>query len=84
MPIFKQRNRLTIFAEILKTTSESVESITKTDIVKSVNLSYAQADKFLSILLTEELLCLDMENKYELTKKGLEFVKNIKSMNLEV
>jgi len=82
MPIFKQRDRFTVFAEILKTTSKSKEGRTKTDIVKSANLSYAQANKFLSFLLTEGLLRLNMKNRYKPTKKGLEFMNNLKSLNL--
>ena len=81
MPVFKHRDRLTIFAQILKTTSNSKKGSTKTDIVKNVNLSYAQADKFLSLLLTQDVLCLDMD-RYKPTKKGLKLMKNIKSLNL--
>jgi len=73
---------LTIFAEILKTAGESKEGSTKTDIVKNVNLSYAQANKFLSFLLTEGLLCLNMENRYKPTKRGLKLMNNLKSLNL--
>lgn len=82
MPVFKHRDRLTIFAEILKTTSESKRGSTKRDIVKNVNLSYAQANKFLSLLLTERLLCLSMETRYKPTEKGLRLMNSLKSLNL--
>ena len=84
MPTFKHRDRLTILAEILKTTSESKEGKTKIDIIKSANLSYAQANKFLSFLLTGGFLRLDTESRYKPTKKGLEFAKNLESLNLRL
>jgi predicted transcriptional regulator len=84
MPTFKHRARLTVFAEILKVTRESSDGRKKTDIMRSVNLNHPQADKYLNLLLTNNLLCLDNEDRYKPTKKGLKLVKTLESLNLRL
>lgn len=78
------RDRLTIFAEILKTTKESKIGKKKTNIMRSVNLNYTQANKYLNLLLINGLLYLDSNNRYRTTKKGLELVTSIESLNLKL
>ena len=82
MSTFRYRARLAIFAEILKMTKESKKGKKKADIVRSVNLSYPQANKVLNLLLTNGLLRLDNENTYKPTKKGLKLIRTFESLNL--
>ena len=84
MSTFKHRARLTVFAEILKVTRESSEGKKKTDIMRSVNLNHPQADKYLNLLLTNKLLCLDNEDRYKPTKKGLKLARTLESLNLRL
>lgn len=84
MSTFRHRDRMTIFAEILKTTKESRNGKKKTNIMRSANLNYHQANKYLHLLLVNGLLCLDSDDRYKPTKKGLEFVTNLESLNLRL
>jgi len=84
MSIFMHRDRLTVFAEILKITKEFREGKTKTEIVRSVNLNYPQASRYLNLLLTNGLLCLDSEDRYKPTEKGLELIRTLESLDLKL
>ena len=84
MLTLRHRDRATIFAEILKTTGESERGKKKTDIMRSVNLNYSQASKYLRLLLINGLLCLDAENRYKLTKRGLEIIRRLESLSLRL
>jgi len=82
MSKFTHRDRLTILAEILKTTNESGKGKSKTNIMQSVNLNYHQANKYLRLLLINKLLCIDSKDRYKPTKKGLELIRTLESHNL--
>ena len=84
MTTFRHRGRVTIFAEILKATGESERGKKKTDIMYGVNLNYFQASKYLRLLLINGLLCLDAENRYRLTKRGLEIIKKLEFLSLRL
>lgn len=84
MSIFKYRGRLTIIAEILKTTKESERGKKKTNIMHSVKLTYPQANEYLNLLLTNGLLSLDSQRRYKITKKGLELMETLESINLKL
>lgn len=84
MSIFRHRDRLTVFAEILKTTNEFKKGKKKTDIVRSVNLNYPQASRYLNLLLINGFLWLDSEDRYKPTKKGLELIRTLESLNLKL
>jgi len=84
MSTFRNRSRLTIFADILKTTKESREGKNKTDIMLSANLKYPQANKYLDLLLINGFLRLDTRDRYKITKKGLEFIRTLESLNLRL
>jgi len=72
---------MTIITEILKWTKESKEGIRKTNIMWNVNLNYPQVNRYLRFLLTNGYLCLDSEDRYKITEKGLEFMKTLESLN---
>jgi len=83
MSTFTRRDRLTIFAEILKTTEGSSNGENKTNIMRSVHLSYPQAIRYLNLLLINDLLRRDSDDRYKPTKKGLDFIRTLKSHNLD-
>lgn len=84
MSTFMRRGRLTIFAEILKTTKDSARGKKKIDIMRSVNLNHPQVNKYLHLLLINGLLSLNSEHRYKITKKGLEIIKTLESLNLSL
>ncbi len=81
MSTVRHRDRMTIIAEILKTTKESKGGKKKTDIMRSINLNYPQANRYLRFLLSNGYLSLNSEDRYKITKKGLEFMRNLESLN---
>lgn len=83
MSTFKHRDRLTIFAKILIATKDSERGKKKTSIMRIVNLNYPQANRYLHLLLTNGLLQVDGEGRYRPTKKGLDFIEKLESLNLE-
>ena len=84
MSTFTRRDRLTIFAEILKTTEKSSKGENKTNIMRSVHLSYPQTKKYLNLLLINGLLRIDSDDRYKPTKRGLEFIRTLESKNLRL
>jgi len=83
MLTLRHRDRATIFAEILKAT-KSERGKKKTDIMRSVNLNYHQINKYLRLLLINGLLCVDTDERYKPTKKGLEIIEKLESLNSEL
>jgi len=81
MSTFTRRDRLAIFAEILETTGGSRDGENKTKIMRSVHLSYPQVKRYLNLLLINGLLHRDSDDRYKPTKKGLEFIRTLKSHN---
>lgn len=79
-----RRDRMAIFAEILRTTKDSRRGKRKTEIMRSVNLNYHQANKYLHWLLVNGLLHLDSEDRYKTTKKGLELIETLESLDLRL
>ena len=82
MSTFTRRDRLTIFAEILKAAKDSGEGKNKTNIMQSVNLNGPQANKYLHLLLMNGLIYLDGKDRYKPTEKGLELIKTLESLDL--
>lgn len=76
----KRRDRLYIMAEILDVAKEGV---LKTQIMYKANLSFAQLNDYLSLLVDLKLLNTTTNNKkttYKATKKGIQFLENYKDI----
>jgi len=72
----RRRDRLFIMAEILEVAKEGV---LKTQIMYRANLSFAQLNEYLSLLLDLELLEAvkkPQKNTYKTTDKGLRFLQS--------
>jgi predicted transcriptional regulator len=76
----KRRDRLLILAEILDIAKEGS---LKTQIMYRANLSFAQLNEYLDVLLNVKLVGL-MENKeknvYKTTPKGLQYLQNYREI----
>ena len=69
----KYRGRTEIVATMLESANERA---TKTKIMYSAFLSYNQLKDYLSILIENNLIeCLEGNNTYKTTEKGLNFLK---------
>ena len=69
----KYRSRTEILGNILDATNGGA---TKTKIMYSAFLSYAQLKEYLSILIENNLIeYVDGDNKFKTTEKGLNFLK---------
>ena len=68
----KYRSRTEIAAQILEVASEGT---TKTRIMYKAFLSYAQLKEYLTVLLENDLLKLDAEQRYKTTEKGQHFMQ---------
>lgn len=66
------RDRHEITLEILEKAGSKKK---KTEIMRDVGLSYAQAKQYLGQLLKEGLLELDTKRYYKTTRKGLDFLE---------
>lgn len=76
----KRRDRLYIMAEILNVAKEGV---LKTQIMYKANLSFAQLNDYLTLLLELNLLKAITNNKkttYKTTEKGTQFLENYKEI----
>lgn len=76
----KRRDRLYIMAEILDVAKEGV---LKTQIMYRANLSFAQLNDYLALLLDLKLLketTNDRKTIYRTTKKGTKFIENYKDI----
>ena len=76
----KRRDRLYIMAEILEVT---LEGALKTQVMYKANLSFAQLQQYLSLLLDLNLLELTENNKkslYKTTIKGMRFLESYKQI----
>jgi predicted transcriptional regulator len=76
----KRRDRLYIMAEILEVT---LEGALKTQVMYKANLSFAQLQQYLSLLLDLNLLELTESNKkalYKTTIKGMRFLESYKQI----
>lgn len=72
----KRRDRLHIMAEILEITKDGS---LKTQIMYKANLSFAQLNEYLSLLLEIKLLetiAKDERTTYRITPKGLQYLKS--------
>ncbi len=81
---FKHRSRVTIMKEILRSTRGSKKGSRKTQIMQSANLNYHQANKYLRLLMANNLLRVDGQNRYRITERGLELVKTLDSLKLNL
>jgi len=70
-----RRDRHDITIEILKV---AISGKRKTVLMKKANISYAQAQQYLSILLEKGLLEIDKNRCFRTTDKGLEFLRKCK------
>jgi len=76
----RRRDRLYIMAEILEVT---LEGALKTQVMYKANLSFAQLQQYLSLLLDLKLLELTENNKkslYKTTIKGMRFLESYKQI----
>jgi len=72
----KRRDRLHIIAEILEIAKDGS---LKTQIMYRANLSFAQLNEYLGLLLELELLQQNSENEktlFKVTEKGIEYMQN--------
>jgi predicted transcriptional regulator len=72
----KRRDRLHIMAEVLGVT---IDGALKTQIMYKANLSFAQLNEYLSLLLEIGLLRRnkkDQKTIYKTTRKGIEYLKS--------
>jgi predicted transcriptional regulator len=77
----KRRDRLNIIAEILNVAQEGS---LKTQIMYNANLSFAQLEEYLNLLLQINLLRLtSTEDRtiYKTTKKGLKYLQNYEKIS---
>jgi len=74
---FKNRDRLTIIADILKCVSEYGKDRRKTNIMQSANLNHTLVNKYLDLLLRNGYVVLDDGCMYKPTSKGLRFLYNL-------
>ncbi len=78
----KRRDRLYIMAEILNVAKDGV---LKTQIMYRANLSFAQLNSYLSVLIDLKLLKenkSDRKTVYKTTEKGAKFMENYKEIVL--
>jgi len=77
----RRRSHIEIIAEMLRVGENGAG---KTEIMYSVNMSYAQLQKYLAFLLTHELIQkVEVGNpsvRYHVTDKGAELLKSIDSV----
>ena len=72
--INRNRNKLDIVRDML---ASAVTKVRKTRIMYQANLNYAQMEKYLKVLLEEQLLARDGDDgfHYLITDKGKEFLR---------
>jgi len=76
----RRRDRLHIMAEILQVT---LEGALKTQVMYKANLSFAQLNQYLSLLLDLDLLELKKSSEravYKTTAKGMSFIESYKQI----
>jgi len=79
---FKYRDRATIIGDILDTIYRDPKGKTKTSIMRSTNLNFDQANKYLSSLILCDIvratdpLRSQEAARYRLTSKGVNLLKN--------
>ena len=78
--ISKRRDRLFIMAEILEV---ALEGVLKTQVMYKANLSFAQLNEYLNLMLELDLLQLaknSERNVYKTTPKGLRFLESYRKI----
>jgi len=78
----KRRDRLYIISEILCIAKDG--ALLKTQIMYKANLSFAQLNEYLSLLIEMKLLesiVLNEKTTYKTTPKGLEYLQSYKEIN---
>lgn len=85
---FKYRDRATIIGDILDTIYRDPKGKTKTSIMRSTNLNFGQANKYLNFLTlcdivkaTDPLRSQELA-RYKLTEKGFRFLKDFDMWHL--
>ncbi len=76
----KRRDRLFIIAEILDIAKDGV---LKTQIMYKANLSFAQLNSYIKLLIETQLIEItnrDKKNIYKTTKKGVEYMESYKEV----
>jgi predicted transcriptional regulator len=83
---FKYRDRISIVTDILDAVSDDPQGKTKTGIMRSANLNFDQANKYLHLLILCDLLKAKdpLESyevaRYRLTGKGLEIARHLTAL----
>lgn len=82
LPVTSNRTRLEILASMLKVAHNGS---LKTHIMYKANLSHRQLEKYLTFLMSNELLekVLDLEHEsgqYRVTQKGMEFLRDYSTL----
>jgi len=79
---FMKRDRVTILRDILRAVKDARrESIRKTNIMQSANLSTDQFKKYLTLMYINGLIKIDGDG-YQLTDRGLAFLNMFEDMKL--
>ena len=76
----RRRDRLSIIAEVLEV---SLEGALKTQVMYRANLSFAQLNNYLSLMLDINLLKLEKNGQkavYKTTSKGMRFLESYKQI----
>lgn len=87
---FKYRDRASIVVDILDTVRRDPKGETKTSIMRGANLNFAQANRYLELLLLRGFITeIDPIRSQELgryrpTKKGLELVRILEKHRLSL
>jgi len=76
---FKNRDRVTIIADILKLISQNGKGKRKTNIMQSANLNHALVNKYLDLLMRNGYVVLDNGCMYKPTSRGLRFLHNLET-----
>jgi predicted transcriptional regulator len=84
MANFKYRSRINIVMDILKSTLRSERGQKKTHIMENVNVNYNQVNKYLSLLISSNLMYVDDARRYRVTDRGLQFVKTLESLDFKL
>jgi predicted transcriptional regulator len=80
---FAKRDRVTIILDILESLRDKHKGKRKTNIMQSANLSTYQVRKYLELLYINGLV-KKYGDAYQVTHKGLEFMRTFEQLNLKL
>jgi predicted transcriptional regulator len=81
--LFAKRDRVSIIVAILETLESKRQGKRKTNIMQSANLSTDQVGKYLELLYINGMVKKYGDN-YQVTRRGMEFLKAFQQLNLKL